>query len=59
MTTLSTRVDFEVIMDFELPALLPGLVLDGFARSLKLTSTLDAQPFMPFLKGSGLLLSEK
>jgi len=58
MMTLSTRVDFEVITDFELPALLPGLVLGGFARS-KLPSTLDAQLFMPLLKGSGLLLSEK
>ena len=55
---LLTRVYSETV--FELPALDPGLrpVFD-FIKALWTTSTLDAQLFMAFFKGSGWLLSEK
>ena len=59
MMTLLTRVDLEVITDFELPALLDTGLLFSLAWLLdKPISTLDAQLFIPLLM-SGLLLSEK
>lgn len=56
MMMLSMRVDWEGITDFKLPALDPCLESDFTWIP---TSKLDAQLFIPPLKGLGLLLSKK
>ena len=56
---LSMRVDAETMV-FEVLALDPGLRLAfNFVKVPWTMLTLDAQIFMVFFKGSGLLLSEK
>ena len=56
---LLTRVDAETMV-FEVPALDPGLrLVFDFIKVPWTMLTLDAQLFMVFFKGLGLLLSEK